>query len=287
MKGNCVMSIKITADSTCDLSRELIEKYNIEIVPLSIVRGDESFKDGVEIHPEDIFNYIESGAGVCRTTAVNIDEYSRCFGEALKENKAVIHFTISSEMSACYQNALIAAEDFENVYVVDSRNLSTGIGHLVLDAAIWAAEGAAPQEIYDRLIASRDKLEVSFVINTLKYLHKGGRCSAVAALGANLLQLKPCIEVKNGRMDVGKKYRGSIDKCIMQYVDDRLKDRDDLDLKRIFVTCTGNTDKKLRETVIARIRELADFKEILETTAGGTISCHCGPSCMGLLFFTK
>jgi DegV family protein with EDD domain len=281
------MSIKITADSTCDLSQELIEKYNIEIVPLSIVRGDESLKDGVEISPDDIFDYVESGAGVCRTTAVNIDEYSRCFSEALKTNKAVIHFTISSEMSACYQNALIASEDFENVYVVDSRSLSTGIGHLVLDAAIMAEQGVAPREIYDSLIASRERLEVSFVLSTLKYIHKGGRCSAVAALGANLLQLKPCIEVKNGKMDVGKKYRGSFEKCIMQYVDEKLRGREDLDLKRIFVTSTANTDKNLREAVIARIRELADFDEIYETTAGGTISCHCGPGCLGLLFFTK
>jgi DegV family protein with EDD domain len=281
------MSIKITADSTCDLSQELIEKYNIEIVPLSIVRGDESLKDGVEISPDDIFDYVESGAGVCRTTAVNIDEYSRCFSEALKTNKAVIHFTISSEMSVCYQNALIASEDFENVYVVDSRSLSTGIGHLVLDAAIMAEQGVAPREIYDSLIASRERLEVSFVLSTLKYIHKGGRCSAVAALGANLLQLKPCIEVKNGKMDVGKKYRGSFEKCIMQYVDEKLRGREDLDLKRIFVTSTANTDKNLREAVIARIRELADFDEIYETTAGGTISCHCGPGCLGLLFFTK
>ena len=281
------MSIKITADSTCDLSQELIEKYNIEIVPLSIVRGDESLKDGVEISPDDIFDYVESGAGVCRTTAVNIDEYSRCFSEALKTNKAVIHFTISSEMSACYQNALIASEDFENVYVVDSRSLSTGIGHLVLDAAIMAEQGVAPRALYDSLIASRGWLEVSFVLSTLKYIHKGGRCSAVAALGANLLQLKPCIEVKNGKMDVGKKYRGSFEKCIMQYVDEKLRGREDLDLKRIFVTSTANTDKNLREAVIARIRELADFDEIYETTAGGTISCHCGPGCLGLLFFTK
>lgn len=281
------MSIKITADSTCDLSQELIEKYNIEIVPLSIVRGDESLKDGVEISPDDIFEYVESGAGVCRTTAVNIDEYSRCFSEALKKNEAVIHFTISSDMSACYQNALIASEDFENVYIVDSRSLSTGIGHLVIDAAIMADQGVAPGDIYDRLIASRGKLEVSFVLSTLKYIHKGGRCSAIAALGANLLQLKPCIEVKNGGMDVGKKYRGSFEKCIMQYVDEKLKGREDLDLKRIFVTSTANTDKKLREAVIESIRELADFEEIHETTAGGTISCHCGPGCLGLLFFTK
>lgn len=281
------MSIKITADSTCDLSRELIEKYNIEIVPLSIVRGDESLKDGVEISPDDIFEYVESGSGVCRTTAVNIDEYSRCFSEALKTSEAVIHFTISSDMSACYQNALIASEDFENVYIVDSRSLSTGIGHLVIDAAIMADQGVAPGDIYDRLIASRGKLEVSFVLSTLKYIHKGGRCSAIAALGANLLQLKPCIEVKNGGMDVGKKYRGSFEKCIMQYVDEKLKGREDLDLKRIFVTSTANTDKKLREAVIESIRELADFEEIHETTAGGTISCHCGPGCLGLLFFTK
>ena len=281
------MSIKITADSTCDLSQELINKYDITIVPLSIVRGDESLKDGVEIFPKDIFEYVESGAGVCRTTAVNIDEYTKCFSEALKDHEAVIHFTISSDMSACYQNALIASQEFENVYVVDSRNLSTGIGHLVLDAAIMASEGLQPGEIYDRLLVMREKLEVSFVINTLKYLHKGGRCSAVAALGANLLQLKPCIEVKNGRIDVGKKYRGSFEKCIMQYVDDRLKGREDLDLRRIFVTSTADTDKKLLEAVVARVKELANFAEVLQTTAGGTISCHCGPNCLGLLFYRK
>jgi len=281
------MAIKITADSTCDLSQELISKYNITIIPLSIVRGDQSLKDGVEIHPKDIFEYVESGAGVCKTTAVNIDEYSSYFSEALKDHDAVIHFTISSDMSACYQNALIASEEFENIYVVDSRNLSTGIGQLVLDAAIMASQGIPPKEIYDRLLEMREKLEVSFVISTLKYLHKGGRCSAVAALGANLLQLKPCIEVKNGKMDVGKKYRGSFEKCILQYVDDRLKGREDLDLRRIFVTSTADTDQKLIEAVVARVKELANFEEVLVTTAGGTISCHCGPNCLGLLFYRK
>ena len=198
------MSIKITADSTCDLSTELIEKYNITITPLRIVRGEESLKDGVEIMPEDIFNYVESNAGVCKTAAVNIEEYTECFTEALKDHKTIIHFTISSDMSTCYQNALIAAEELSNIFVVDSRNLSTGIGHLVIDAAIMASEGVPAKEIYDTVVAARDKLEVSFVINTLKYLYKGGRCSALAALGANLLQLKPCIEVKDGTMDVGQ-----------------------------------------------------------------------------------
>ncbi len=281
------MSIKITADSTCDLSPELIEKYDITITPLRIVRGDESLKDGVEIMPEDIFAYVESGAGICKTAAVNIEEYRQCFSEALKDHEAIVHFTISSDMSACFQNARIAAEEFSNIYVVDSRNLSTGIGHLVIDAAIMASEGLSAQEIYDTVTADRDKLEVSFVINTLKYLYKGGRCSAVAALGANLLQLKPCIEVKDGKMDVGRKYRGSFEKCIMQYVDERLEGREDLNYKRIFITCTGDVDAELLKSVKSRVRELGPFEEIIHTKAGGTISNHCGPNCLGLLYYRK
>lgn len=281
------MKIKITADSTCDLAKELIDEYDIGILPLYIIKGGESLKDGVEITPDDIFRYVDSGAGICTTSAVNIADYSKAFSEYLGTYDAVIHINISSEFSACCQNARVAAAEFDNVYVVDSRNLSTGIGHLVLDAAIMARSGMKPSDIVDWLNNRSGDLEVSFVINTLKYLYKGGRCSGLAALGANLLNLKPCIEVKNGKMDVGKKYRGNMDKVILQYIEDRLAGRDDLDLHRIFITHTTVYPQDSYSAVREKIQSIAKFEEIIETTAGCTISNHCGTNCLGILFYRK
>ncbi len=282
------MKIKITADSTCDLSPELVEKYNITIVPLYIVRGEESLKDGVEITPEDIFKYVDSGKGVCSTAAVNLSDYIEVFSEQLKTCDAVIHFNISSDMSSCYASASLAAKEFEGVYVVDSRNLSSGIGHLVLDAAIMAQQGEkSASEIYDIIQSEVDKVESSFVIDTLKYLHKGGRCSALTALGANILKLKPCIEVKNGKMDVGQKYRGSFSTVILQYVRDRLMGRTDIDTRRIFITYPATTSEEIADAVEKEVRKYMDFDEIYHTHAGCTVSNHCGPVCLGILFFRK
>lgn len=280
------MKIRISADSTCDLSPELVEKYDIRIMPLQIVMDGKPYKDGVEITPSDIFEYVESGKGICHTTAVNIEEYGELFKEELKSYDAIVHINISSGFSACYQNACLAAGELENVYTVDSRNLSTGSGHLVIDAAIMAGQGMEPQEIKKALDEMAKKVEASFVINTLKYLHKGGRCSSVAALGANLLQLKPCIEVVDGKMDVGKKYRGSIEKAIRQYVDDRLSGRDDIDSRRIFITHTCR-ERKLPEAVIEQVKSYGIFEEIIETVAGCTVSNHCGPDTLGILFYRK
>lgn len=280
------MKVKISADSTCDLSQDLIEKYDISIVPLYVVKGDKTYKDGVDIQPADIFKYVESGEGICHTSAVNIAEYAEIFENYLKDYEAVIHINISSEFSTCNQSANIAASQFDNVFVVDSRNLSTGSGHLVLDAAILAQQGMAPGDIKAELERRAGKVEASFVIDTLKYLHKGGRCSGVAALGANVLKIKPCIEVINGKMEVGKKYRGPYEKVILQYVEDRLKNRSDIDYRRIFVTHTPVTDEVLN-TVLAAVKEFGQFEEIIETTAGCTISSHCGPSTLGILFYRK
>ena len=282
------MNIKITADSTCDLSQDLIDKYGITIVPLYISKGDESLKDTIEITPNDIFEYVDSGKGVCSTSAVNVTDYMDVFENALKDHDAVIHFVISSEMSCCYANACLAAQEFENVYVIDSRNLSTGIGHLVLDAAIMAGEGTkTAAEIADIINAEVPKVESSFVIDTLKYLHKGGRCSSVAALGANILKLKPCIEVVDGKMEVGKKYRGQFANVILQYVRDRLSGRDDVDTRRIFITYAIGTPEEVADAVENEIRSIIDFDEIIRTHAGCTVSNHCGPVCLGILFFRK
>lgn len=281
MKGILYMKIAITSDSTCDLSKELIEKYDIKIIPLYINKGNESLRDGLEITPDDIFDYVDSGAGVCQTSALNIADYTDLFEERLKSYDAVIHFNISSNFSSCHTNAKLAAEDFENVYVIDTLNLSTGSGHLVLDAAIMAKEGKTPEEIVAVINEEIPKVESSFIIDTLKYLHKGGRCSSLAALGANLLKLKPCIEVVDGKMDVGKKYRGVWAKLLPGYAKERLEGKD-ICKDRIFITYTSCPPE-----VVDELRELLKaegFGEILENVAGSTITSHCGPNTLGVLF---
>jgi DegV family protein with EDD domain len=281
------MRIKITSDSTCDLPKDLVEKYDIEIVPLAIVKNDIPYKDGLEITPDDIFKYVESGKGICHTVAVNVAEYQEVFARYADTYDAVIHFNISSGFSSCNQNANIAASDFDNVYVVDTRNLSTGSGHLVLDAAIMAQSGVDARHIVDRMNDLARKVEASFVIDSLLYLWKGGRCSGVAALGANVLKLKPCIEVVNGKMEVGKKYRGSFDKVIIQYVKDKLAQRDDIDYKRIFITHPTGVPQHIVQNVIDTVKALGNFEEVIESYAGCTISNHCGPVCLGVLFYRK
>ena len=285
-KGFFIMKIKISSDSTCDLSPELIEQYGVHIVPLYVSLDGAFYRDGLEINPQDIYRHVSGGGSVCSTAAVNVDEYLHIFEELRKENDAVIHFTISADMSSCYQNAKLAASELSGVYVIDAENLSTGIGQVVIEAALMAREGAAPEQIVDTINQMKKKLDVSFVIDTLEYLHKGGRCSSVAALGANLLSLKPCIEVVNGKMRVGKKYRGNLEKCLEKYVRERLADVDTLDLHRIFIT-HSDMDQDMVDRVQKVVESCAPFEEILQTKAGCTISCHCGPNCLGILFFRK
>lgn len=277
------MAIKITADSTCDLSPELLERFDVTLMPLYVQKGDETFRDGVDITPADIFAHVAAGGALCKTAAPNISDFTALFGALSPRYDAVIHITISAEFSSSYQNACVAAEEFGNVYVVDSRNLSTGQGLVVCRAAELAASGLGAQEIVDALNDLTPRVDASFLVDRLDYLYKGGRCSAVAALGANLLHLRPCIEVRGGKMGVAKKYRGAFAKCIGDYARERLTKADDLDPARIFVTHTPCTD----DTVAAAheaVRACGSFEEILETTAGCTISCHCGPSTLGILY---
>ena len=280
------MRIKISADSTCDLTKELVQQYDIEIIPLYVNKDGVFYQDGVDITAQDIYTHVSAGGSMCSTAAVNVEDYSQFFRHLRQEHENVIHFTISSAMSSSYQNAYIAAEDVGGVYVVDAQNLSTGIGQLVLEAAIMAKGDQAPEAIVAELNEMKKKLNVSFILDTLEYLRKGGRCSAVAALGANLLSLKPCIEVRDGSMKVGKKYRGNLDKCLEKYIKDRLAEVDTLDLRRIFITHSGMEQARV-DQVQAWVQECAPFAEILQTTAGCTISSHCGPNCLGVLFFNK
>ena len=283
-----VLNIKISADSTCDLSPTLIEQYNIGITPLYIIDGEQSWRDGVDIRPEDLYEHVRKTGKLYQTAAVNVSDYISFFGTQLETHDAVIHFTISSDMSGCYQNACIAAREFPGkVFPVDARNLSTGIGHLVLNAAEMAAEGSlSAEEIAAQLTEKREKLDVSFVLDTLDFLKAGGRCSSLAAFGANLLGLKPSIEVKNGAMGVGKKYRGNIKKCYVQYIEDRLKGSDDIDTHRIFITDSGLSEE-MRQELEDVVRACQPFDEVLHTQAGCTISQHCGPACMGILYYHK
>ena len=281
------MRTKITADSTCDLTPELIERYNIGITPLYIIKDDIPFKDMQEIKVNDVFDYVESGKGITKSNAINVSEYQNYFSEWLKEYDSIVHVNISNHFSACNQSARIAAEDFDNVYIVDSLNLSTGSGHIVLDAAIMAEKGMAPEEIVKELDLLIPKVDASFVIGTLKYLRLGGRCSGLAALGANLLKLNPCIEVVGGKMEVGKKYRGNFDKIILQYVEDRLSGNDDIDTKRIFVTNPPTISQELISEIVEKIKSLKDFDEIICTEAGCVVSTHCGPICVGILYYRK
>lgn len=278
--------ITISSDSTCDLSQGLVDRYNIHILPMGVTLGDKMYRDGIDITPDQIYAHHEKTGQLPKTSAINIAESADFFAELTKDGSAVIHFTISSSMSATYNNARIAAEDFEDVYVVDAKNLSTGSGLLVLAAAEMAQEGMEAKEIAKKVSELADCVDASFVVDNLEYLAKGGRCSAVAAFGANLLQLKPCISVKNGAMGVGKKYRGKFEKTLLSYVADRLADAEDICLDRVFVTHAG-CDADIVESVVNAVKGTLPFKEVLVTRAGCTVSSHCGANTLGVLFIRK
>ena len=280
------MNIKIMSDSTCDLSRELVEKYNIGIVPLIVVKDGVSYTDGLDITPADIFAHVANGGNLCSTAALSVGEYQDHFAKYAGDYEGILHINISSEFSSSYQNACLAADEFDNVRVVDSRNLSTGQGLVVLKACELAKTCASLDELQKELQEFTSRVEASFLLDQLKYMVKGGRCSAVVALGANLLNLKPCIEVKNGKMSVVKKYRGSYAKCLANYVKDRLTGRDDLDMGTLFVTRTPVDDDCLKAVETA-VNECDSFENTYWTEAGCTVSCHCGPGTLGVLFVRK
>ncbi len=281
------MKVKITADSVCDLSPEQRERYGLNVLPLYVMLDGKERRDGVDIVPEDIYAHVAAGGDLGSTAALSVADYLEFFGKELEDCDALIHFHISSSMSSCYQNACIAAEEVENVYPIDSANLSTGIGLLIIDACEMAEQGMAAEEIVAEINARRSKVEASFVVDSVNYLHKGGRCSAVAALGANLLGLKPCIEVTDGAMGVAKKYRGKIGKCLIQYVRERLEGREDIKLNRVFITNSGEfTDEEIK-AVEEEVKKYQSFDEILFSRAGCTVSNHCGPKTLGILFERK
>lgn len=277
------MKIKITADSTCDLSPEQIRENDIEIFPLFVNKGGESFLDGVTIQPSEIFAHVANGGDLCTTAAAPIGVYQERFKALLKDYDAIVHISLGSGFSSSYNNACIAAESMPQVCVIDSCNLSTGQGHVVMEACKLAASGASLDTIRSTLEELRSRVDTSFLLDRLDYMVKGGRCSFVKALGANLLKLKPCIEVVNNRMIVGKKYRGSYAKCMEHYVRDRLENASDIIPERIFITHTP-VPKDVQETAHKTVEECMHFAHVYDTNAGCTISCHCGEGCLGILY---
>ena len=280
------MRYQITSDSTCDLSPEQLERYNIRLLPLYVSMDGKTLRDGVDVKPDDIYAHVSAGGSLPQTAAVNLADYVRAFTELSEKNDFVIHVCISLDFSCCYQNAKLAAADFDNVYVVDSRNLSTGHGLVVLEAERMAREGMEPDDIVAALHDLTGRVEASFILDRLDYMKKGGRCSAVTLLGANLLKLKPCIQVKNGKMDVAKKYRGKYDEVLKQYIREKVTDYSDIVLDRVFITHAG-CDSKLVDEIVALVKELAPFKEVYMTRAGCTVSSHCGANTLGVLFIRK
>jgi DegV family protein with EDD domain len=278
--------IKITTDSTCDLPRDLLERHDITVTPLGVVKAGELYRDGVDITTADIAAHVDAGGEICSTNAVNAADYEDLFRRLRERYDAVIHLNIGSGFSACHQNARLAAEEVDGVYVADSANLTVGHGMLVLAAAEAAEAGKSVPEILALLKELTGRIETSFVLDRLDYMKKGGRCSAVTALGANLLKLHPCVEVIDGRMAVVKKYRGSIEKVVADYVRERLSGRTDIDTRRAFLIDTCADD---RLASIARdiLREDGRFGEVLEAKAGCTIFCHAGPDALGIILQKK
>lgn len=281
-------NIRIVADSTCDLSKDLIEKYNITIIPLNIVLEMKSYLDGVEITPEEIYTWADKMNTTPKTASPEMGYVMKVLQPMVEAGDEVIFFGISEDMSITCQTVRMVAEelDTKKVWVINSKNLSTGIGLQVLKAAEYAAEGMAAEEIVQRIENARDKVQASFVIDTLTYLHRGGRCSSVTALLGNALRLKPMIVVNEGKMGVSKKYRGRQQMVVRSYAKELEPQLLQADPSRVFITHSG-IDPEIEQETYQYLKSLNYFNEVLITRAGGVISSHCGPNTLGVLFYSR
>lgn len=275
------MKIAVSAESTIDLPKELLDKYSISTVPFTITLGDITEKDG-EITNDRIISYVNEKKVLPKTSAVNEEQFNSHFSSLLKTHDGVIHFSLSKEMSSAYNNAVSASKNFKNVYVVDTRSLSTGIALLAIYASKLAEEGASINDIYEKCLARVPFVQASFELKRIDYLYKGGRCGALVFFGANLLKIRPQIIVKNGKMVSGKKYRGNYEHIVKSYCRDVLEEFDNPDLSVGFVTYTTAADE-IVEYAIKTLKD-AGFREVYATRAGGTITSHCGEDCLGILY---
>ena len=278
--------VMITADSTCDLSEELLSRYNVKILPLTILLGQESFLDGAHYTPADMYKRYRADGTLPKTAAPSLQQITEFFTPFLNEGYEIVHLDISSELSSTCNNARIVSGELDGVYVVDSRMLSTGVGLLVIEGAESRDKGMSAAEIAEHLTALTEKVDTSFVLDTLEFMWKGGRCSGVAALGANLLKLKPALEMKDGKLGVYKKYRGSINSVYKQYITERLSGRK-VRPGHVFITESGEIEQSVIDELEALVRELIPVQEIHHTIAGCTVSSHCGPKTLGVLFINE
>ena len=281
--------VKIISDSTCDLSHELLDQYDVSILPLHILLGEEEYEDGRDITIDEIYEWSEAHKETPKTSAPSIDHAVELFEPYIKKGDEIVCFSISETMSSSGNIMRLAAEQLEaedSIHVIDSQNLSTGIGLLVVEAANMAKEGRPAKEIVQRIGELIPRVRASFVVDTLVYLHRGGRCSGLAAMAGGALKLHPRIQVVDGVMQSGKKYRGSMDKVILSYVTDMEEDLKAADKSRVFITHSG-CDREIVEQVRQYLEELDIFFEILETRAGGVVSSHCGPGTLGVLFIAS
>ena len=279
--------IKITSDSTCDLSPSQLRENDIGIMSLSVMLGEKSFRDGIDIVPADIFRYFEDTGELPKTAAPSVKEYEDFFRPYVEEGKTVIHFNISSKASGSNGFAQTAAEAFGGkVIVIDSHALSTGQGLLVLKACDLRKEGKDAQEIADTVNALRDKVNTSFIPDTLLYLYKGGRCSTLSYYGAKVLSIHPMIAMKEGQLYPKKKYIGKMSRCLKNYIHDLAAEYPKYDRTRCFVT-HSNADEELVEEAKALVKELFTFDEVVETVAGSIITSHCGRNTIGVLFISE
>ena len=280
------MSVKIIADSTCDLSKDLLEKYDISVLPLHIVLGDKEYKDGLEISPDEIYEWSNTNKEAPKTSAAAISDTIDIYSKYLKSYDEIICFSISGQMSTTVNVMRMAAEELDSedkIHIIDSENLSTGGGLLVIEAAIMAKEGKSGIEIIESINELKPLVRASFIVDTLTFLHRGGRCSGVAALAGGALKLHPKIVVENGGMKPDKKYRGKMNSAILSYVKDLEPQIKNAKNDRVFITHSG-CEEEIIQSVRQYLSELGHFEEILITRAGGVISSHCGPGTLGVLF---
>ena len=280
------MSVKIISDSTCDLSQELIERYDVQILPLHVVLGDEEYLDGVTITPDEIYTWADANKTTPKTSALGIDSTIEAFKPWIEAGDEIVCFAISGDMSTTVNVMRMAAQELEaedRIFVIDSMNLSSGVGLLVVEAAELARQGKSGKEIADYVNALRPRVRASFVVDSLTYLHRGGRCSGAAALAGSALKLHPRIAVADGKMAPGKKYRGKMSKVILEYVKDMEADMLRAKPDRVFLTHSG-CDEALLSEIRSYLESLSRFNEILTCRAGAVISSHCGPGTLGVLF---
>ena len=281
--------VRITADSPCDIGPMLKERYEIELIPLHVTMNDAEYLDGINITNEMIYDNWKNTGALPKTSAVSVGEYEDIFKRYTEQGFDIVHISLGSALSVTHQNAVLAAQEISGVYVIDSCSLSTGIGLLVCEAGERVKRGMDAESIASDLQALNQKNSASFILDTLDFLHAGGRCSSLAHMGANLMSIKPSIRVLNdqcGGMAVGKKYFGKLKKCIIAYIHDQLDGRTDIVRDRIFITHSGFPEEDI-EWMKKEVEKYGPWGEIIVTTAGCTISSHCGPGCIGVLFLLK